>query len=167
MRPTAPRYIRATAPGGGWAGPVPMSMTEYYQKNVPSWKNVDYYCDGFRQYESRSGTAEGIFKLLENTLGNDVLKWEETAYRYMNDETRILSTMSSHTTQIQQFRIETMCKETPPDRRRSLFLRMQSLNARRNRLQKNLNEIAEVLILICRHIRKIRNATAGVANLTE
>lgn len=146
-------------------GGVP--MLEFYNARIPEWKNVDYYCNTYRSYQCRSGTALGAFSALESTLKNDLLQWEITAARYMNDENHLINTISSYSKEIQTLRQETYDKEMPAVKRQSHFRRMATLNALRNQKQSHLNLIADVLILICRRVRKLRAASAGDANRSE
>lgn len=158
------RPYKRAAEGGWWAG---SSMLEHYQKNVPEWKDVDYYNRVYGTYECKSGIALGAFKALENTCKDNLEAWELTAARYMNDETTLLNSISKISHEIQQLRFETYQKELPAVTRQSHFRRMQTLNASRNRKQANLNQICDVLILICRRIRKIRSVPAGAAKKTD
>lgn len=160
--PVCRPYKRA-AGGGWWVG---FPMLEYYNSNIPEWKNVDYYCDVYRTYECRSGIAHGAFRALESSCKDNLLAWEIAAARYMNDENHILKTISAYTAEIQQLRHETYDKELPAVKRQSHYRRMTTLNAFRNRKQANLNLISDVLILICRRIRKLR-APAGVVSHSE
>lgn len=142
-------------------------MLEYYNARIPEWKNVDYYCNTYRQYECTSGTALGAFRALEMSLKDDLLQWEITAARYMNDENELLNKISSFSKEIQELRHETYDKALPAVTRQSHFRRMTTLNAFRNQKQASLNLICDVLILICRKIRKLRTVRAGDASHTE
>lgn len=142
-------------------------MLEHYQKNIPEWKDVEYYTRVYATYECKSGIALGAFKALENTCKDNLEAWELTAARYMNDETYLLNSISKISKEIQDLRFETYQKDMPVVTRQQYFRRMQTLNASRNRKQANLNQICDVLILICRRIRKIRSVPAGDANQSE
>lgn len=144
-----------------------MSILEHYQKNIPEWKDVDYYNRVYATYECKSGIALSAFKALASSCKDNLEAWTTTAARYMNDETRLLASISLITNEIQNLRAETFNKDLPAVTRQSHYRRMQTLNASRNRKQANLNQICDVLILMCRRIRKIKSATAGDANLSE
>lgn len=146
-------------------GGVP--MLEHYQKNVPEWKDVEYYNRVYATYECKSGIALSAFKALESSCKDNLEAWNVTALRYMNDETYLLDSISKISREIQELRFETYEKDLPAVKRQSHFRRMQTLNASRNRKQANLNQICDVLILICRRIRKIRSVTAGDANQSD
>lgn len=142
-------------------------MLAHYNANIPEWKNVDYYNKIWASHEVRSGTAIGAFKALASSCKDNLLAWEMAAARYMNDETHLLKTISKYNEEIQQLRHETYDKELPAVTRQSHYRRIQTLNAFRTRKQKNLDLICDVLILICRRVRKLRGVAAGDASLSE
>ena len=136
-------------------------MLAHYNANIPEWKNVDYYNSVYATYECKSGIALSAFKALASSCKDNLEAWELTAARYMNDETTLLKAISKISEEIQQLRHETYDKNLPAVKRQSHYRRMQTLNAFRNRKQANLNQICDVLILICRRIRKLRAVPAG------
>ena len=136
-------------------------MLAHYNANIPEWKNVDYYNKVYATYECKSGIALGAFKALASSCKDNLEAWQLAAARYMNDETNLLASISKLSNEIQNLRFETYNKDLPAVTRQSHFRRMQTLNACRNRKQANLNQICDVLILICRRIRKIRSVPAG------
>lgn len=144
-----------------------MSILEHYQKNIPEWKDVDYYNRVYATYECKSGIALSAFKALASSCKDNLEAWTTAAARYMNDETRLLGSISLITNEIQNLRAETFKKDLPAVTRQSHYRRMQTLNASRNRKQANLNQICDVLILICRRIRKIESVPAGGANQSD
>lgn len=164
LHPSAHALISALAAGGGRAG---SAMLAFYNANVPEWKNVDYYNEVYKTYECKSGIALGAFKALASSCKDNLLEWEMAAARYMNDETDLLRSISKLSEEIQQLRHETYDKSLSPVTRQSHYRRMQTLNAYRNRRQANLNVICDVLILICRRVRKLRGVNAGDASLSE
>lgn len=143
------------------------SILDHYQKNIPEWKDVDYYNRVYATYECKSGIALSAFKALASSCKDNLEAWNIAAARYMNDETRLLGSISLITNEIQNLRAETFNKDLPAVTRQSHYRRMQTLNASRNRKQANLNQICDVLILICRRIRKIRSVPAGAANQSD
>ena len=142
-------------------------MLAHYNANIPEWKNVDYYNSVYATYECKSGIALSAFKALSSSCKDNLEAWELTAARYMNDETNLLKSISKLSEEIQQLRHETYDKNLPAVTRQSHYRRMQTLNASRNRKQANLNQICDVLILICRRIRKIKSVPVGDANNSE
>lgn len=142
-------------------------MLAHYNANIPEWKNVDYYNRVYATYECKSGIALSAFKALASSCKDNLEAWELTAARYMNDETNLLKSISKLSEEIQQLRHETYDKALPAVKRQSHYRRMQTLNAFRNRKQANLNQICDVLILICRRIRKIKSVPVGDANNSE
>lgn len=142
-------------------------MLAHYNANIPEWKNVDYYNSVYKTYECKSGIALSAFKALASSCKDNLEAWELTAARYMNDETNLLKSISKLSEEIQQLRHETYDKNLPAVTRQSHYRRMQTLNASRNRKQANLNQICDVLILICRRIRKIKSVPVGDANNSE
>lgn len=158
------RPYKRAAEGGWWAG---FSMLEHYQANIPEWKDVEYYNRVYATYECKSGIALSAFKALASSCKDSLEAWELTAARYMNDETYLLNSIAKISHEIQELRFETYQKDLPAVKRQSHFRRMQTLNASRNRKQANLNQICDVLILICRRIRKIKSVPAGDANQSD
>lgn len=144
-----------------------MSILEHYQKNIPEWKDVDYYNRVYATYECKSGIALSAFKALASSCKDNLEAWTTAAARYMNDETRLLASISLITNEIQNLRAETFNKDLPAVTRQSHYRRMQTLNASRNRKQANLNQICDVLILICRRIRKIKSVPVGDASPSD
>lgn len=161
------RPYKRAAEGGWRAGSSMTDILEHYQKNIPEWKDVDYYNRVYGTYECKSGIALSAFKALENYCKDNLEAWTVTAARYMNDETYLLNTIQKLSHEIQELRFETYQKDLPAVKRQSHYRRMQTLNASRNRKQANLNQICDVLILICRRIRKIKSVAAGDANHSE
>lgn len=158
-------YKRAR--GGGWVGGTMSSILDHYQKNIPEWKDVEYYNRVYATYECKSGIALSAFKALASSCKDNLEAWTVAAARYMNDETNLLNSISKISHDIQELRHETYNKDLPAVTRQSHYRRMQTLNASRNRKQANLNQICDVLILICRRIRKIKSVPAGDANSSE
>lgn len=142
------------------------TIEQYYENNIPPWMTVDHYVETYRQNEV-TGTAVSVFKALESTCADDVGAWREKAARFMCDENQLLNVISSFSKEITSLRQATYDKDMPTPKRENHYRRMATLNSSRKKKQDQLNLITDVLILICRRIRKLSGARAGNASHTD